>query len=170
MTYTPVSFPCRPPIVIPRNLTRPWLSRRSPTPARRLDPASSSATPASTWRWQSMRELSRSARVGVITMPKSCSGRVPQRLRTGRSAFSMPCGSGQMDDDQARARLLAYSLVRAAGLGIFLFGVAVIYTNLLRPGGWPQVGAIIAICGVIDDFFAPRILKLAWNQKDRERQ
>lgn len=75
-----------------------------------------------------------------------------------------------MDDHQARARLLAYSLVRAAGLGIFLFGVAVVYTSLLRPGGWPQLGAIIAICGVIDALFAPRILKRAWDQKDRERQ
>ena len=75
-----------------------------------------------------------------------------------------------MDDHQARARLLAYSLVRAAGLGIFLVGVAVVYTSLLRPGGWPQLGAIIAICGVIDALFAPRILKRAWDQKDRERQ
>jgi len=75
-----------------------------------------------------------------------------------------------MDDDQARARLLAYTLVRAAGLGIFFFGIAVIYTNLLRHGGWPQLGAIIAICGVIDALFAPRLLKRAWDQKDREQQ
>ena len=72
-----------------------------------------------------------------------------------------------MDDDVARRRLLLYSLVRFFGLAIFLLGIAVVYTNLLRPGGWPQVGAIIAIMGVIDALFAPRLLKKAWDEQDR---
>jgi len=72
-----------------------------------------------------------------------------------------------MDDDVARRRLLLYSLVRFFGLAIFLLGIAVMYTNLLRPGGWPQVGAIIAIMGVIDALFAPRLLKKAWDEQDR---
>ena len=46
---------------------------------------------------------------------------------------------------RARRRLLAYTLVRAAGLAIFFFGIAVIYTDLVRTGGWPQLGAVIAI-------------------------
>ena len=75
-----------------------------------------------------------------------------------------------MDDDQARRRLLAYTLVRAAGLAIFFFGVAVIYTNLLRQGGWPRLGAVIAICGVIDALFAPRLLKKSWDRQDRDRR
>ena len=50
-----------------------------------------------------------------------------------------------MDENVAKRRLLIYSLVRFAGFAVFLFGVAVIYSDLLRPGGWPQVGAIIAI-------------------------
>jgi hypothetical protein len=72
-----------------------------------------------------------------------------------------------IDDDTARRRLLLYSLVRFGGLAIFFLGVAIIYTNLLRPGGWPQVGAIVAIMGVIDAFFAPRLLKKAWDEQDR---
>ncbi len=73
-----------------------------------------------------------------------------------------------MDDDKkARNRLLAYTAVRAGGLAIVLLGVAIIYTNLLRPGGWPQIGAIVAILGVIDAFFAPRLLKKAWDEQDR---
>ena len=66
-----------------------------------------------------------------------------------------------------RKRLLLYSLVRFAGLAIFFFGIAVMYTNLLRHGGWPQLGAIIAIMGVIDALFAPRLLKKAWDEQDR---
>jgi hypothetical protein len=76
-----------------------------------------------------------------------------------------------MDDDtKARNRLLAYTAVRAAGLAIFFLGMAIIYTNLLREGGWPQVGAIVAIMGVIDALFAPRLLKRAWDEQDREGQ
>jgi len=73
-------------------------------------------------------------------------------------------------DDEARwrKRLLIYSLVRLGGVAIFFLGLAIIYTNLLRQGGWPQVGAVVAILGVIDAFFAPRLLKRAWNEQDRE--
>jgi hypothetical protein len=72
-----------------------------------------------------------------------------------------------MDDDiQARNRLLAYTGARFGGLAIFLLGIAIIYTNLLRHGGWPQVGAIVAILGVIDALFAPRLLKKAWADQD----
>jgi hypothetical protein len=72
-----------------------------------------------------------------------------------------------MDDKKARNRLLIYSLVRFAGLAIFLLGVAIIYTGLLRRGGWPQIGAIVAIMGAIDAMFAPRLLKKAWDEQDR---
>lgn len=76
-----------------------------------------------------------------------------------------------MDEDtRARNRLLAYTAVRFAGLAIFFLGIAVMYTNLLRPGGWPQVGAIIVILGVIDAVLAPRVLKKAWDRQDREQE
>lgn len=75
-----------------------------------------------------------------------------------------------MDDDTARRRLLLYSLVRFGGLLIFFLGVAIIYTGLLRPGGWPQVGAIVAIMGAIDAMFAPVLLKRAWDEQDRRNR
>ncbi len=75
-----------------------------------------------------------------------------------------------MDDDTARRRLLIYTLVRLGGAAIFLAGVAIIYTNMVRPGGWPQLGAIVAILGVIDAFVAPRLLKRAWDEQDRQEK
>lgn len=72
-----------------------------------------------------------------------------------------------MDDQTAQKRLLLYSLVRAGGLAIFFLGIAIIYTNMVRPGGWPQLGAVVAIMGVIDAMFAPRLLKRAWDEQDR---
>jgi hypothetical protein len=71
-----------------------------------------------------------------------------------------------MDENLARQRLLVYSLVRFGGLAIFLVGLAIMYTNLVRPGGWPQVGAVIAIFGVVDAMFAPRLVKMAWDRQD----
>jgi hypothetical protein len=74
-----------------------------------------------------------------------------------------------MDDETARNRLLAYTAVRFGGLAIFFLGIAIIYTDLARPGGWPQVGAIVAIMGVIDALFAPRLLKKGWDERDRRQ-
>ena len=74
------------------------------------------------------------------------------------------------DDDLWRKRLLMYSLVRFGGLAIFFVGMAIMYTNLLRQGGWPQVGAIVAILGAIDALFAPRMLKKLWDRRDAERE
>lgn len=72
-----------------------------------------------------------------------------------------------MDDDVARRRLLIHSLIRLGGLAVFFLGVAIMYTNLVRPGGWPQLGAIVAIVGALDSILAPRLLKRAWDEKDR---
>lgn len=76
--------------------------------------------------------------------------------------------SDDPNDTKWRNRLLAHSLVRLGGLAIFFLGIAIMYTNLLRPGGWPQVGAIVAILGAIDAVFAPRLLKRAWDEQDRQ--
>ena len=73
-----------------------------------------------------------------------------------------------MDDERRwRNRLLAYSAVRLGGLAIFFLGIAIAYTDLVREGGWPQVGAIVAIMGVIDALFAPRVLTKLWEEQDR---
>jgi hypothetical protein len=72
-----------------------------------------------------------------------------------------------MDDDgRWRNRLLAFSAVRLGGLAIFFLGLAIIYTDLVREGGWPQVGAIVAIMGAIDAVFAPRLLRKLWEDQD----
>jgi membrane protein implicated in regulation of membrane protease activity len=72
------------------------------------------------------------------------------------------------DDAVWRRRLLIYTLIRAGGLAIFFLGIAIFYTDLVRPGGWPQLGAIVAILGVIDALIAPRILKRAWDKQDEQ--
>ena len=77
-------------------------------------------------------------------------------------------------DDQTREneelwkkRFGLFVLVRLAGLAIFLLGVAIAYFDVIRKGGWPQVGAIIAIMGALDAIYAPRLLKTMWEREDK---
>ena len=75
-----------------------------------------------------------------------------------------------MDDERKwRNRLLLYTGARAFGIVVMLLGIAIIYSDLLREGGWPRLGAVIAIAGVIDALFAPRLLKKHWDELDREQ-
>ena len=58
-----------------------------------------------------------------------------------------------------RKRFLVFMAARLFGLLTFLAGLAIAFSDLLREGGWPQVGAILIILGAIDAVFAPRLLK-----------
>jgi hypothetical protein len=72
-----------------------------------------------------------------------------------------------VDEATWKKRLLAYTAVRAGGVAIFFLGVAIAYSDLLRPGGWPQLGAIIAILGAVDSLVAPRLLKRKWDKEQK---
>ena len=74
------------------------------------------------------------------------------------------------DEDLWRRRFQISMLVRLFGLAVFLTGIFVIYTDLLREGGWPVVGAILAIMGAVDAVFAPKMLRKLWEQQDRDQR
>lgn len=69
------------------------------------------------------------------------------------------------DEELWRRRFHIFALVRLFGVAMFLLGVAIAYGDVLRPGGWPLVGGILAICGVIDAVFAPRLLRKLWQEQ-----
>ena len=71
------------------------------------------------------------------------------------------------DDALWRRRFLIFMMARLSGTVIFFAGVAIAYSDLIREGGWPALGAIIAILGAIDAVFAPRLLKKHWDREDR---
>ncbi|MCY7279321.1 MAG: hypothetical protein LH610_00215 [Sphingomonas bacterium] len=72
-----------------------------------------------------------------------------------------------MNDDELlwKKRFQLFALVRLAGLAIFMLGMAVMLTDLLRPGGWPLLGGILVAVGAIDAVIAPRLLKRSWDKK-----
>jgi membrane protein implicated in regulation of membrane protease activity len=74
------------------------------------------------------------------------------------------------DEDLWRRRFHLFVLIRLIGMATFALGVVIAYADLLRPGGWPIVGLIVAIVGAIDALFAPRMLKRVWEQQDRDRK
>lgn len=70
------------------------------------------------------------------------------------------------DDSLWRKRYQMFLLARTLGLATFLAGVAIAFTDLVRPGGWPLVGGLVAIAGAIDAVFAPKMLKKLWAEQD----
>ena len=70
-----------------------------------------------------------------------------------------------MDDDQLwKTRFHQLMLVRMAALALFVLGVA-LFTDLLREGGLPRIGAVLAIAGALVSVLAPRLLKKMWDRE-----
>ena len=70
------------------------------------------------------------------------------------------------DEAVWRRRFLLFMAARLFGLLTFLAGLAIVFTDVLREGGWPQVGAILIVVGAIDAVFAPKLLKKQWDRED----
>jgi hypothetical protein len=73
------------------------------------------------------------------------------------------------DEDKWRQRFNLFMGIRLFGLLVFFAGLAIVFTNLLRPGGWPVVGSIVMILGLLDSVVAPRLLKMKWEAEDRQQ-
>lgn len=74
------------------------------------------------------------------------------------------------DDELWKKRFRIFALARLFGLALFLLGAAIAFTDLLREGGWPVVGAVVAIMGLIDAVFSPRLLRKVWDEEDRRQK
>ena len=71
------------------------------------------------------------------------------------------------DEELWKKRFQIFAAIRLFGLLTFLAGVVIAFTDLLRPGGWPLVGGILAIVGALDAVLAPVILRRGWEQLDQ---
>lgn len=77
-------------------------------------------------------------------------------------------GVNHPSDDIWRKRFQLFMLARLFGVATFLLGIAIAYTDLVRPGGWKLVGGLISIAGAIDAVFAPRLLRKLWADQDKQ--
>jgi hypothetical protein len=71
------------------------------------------------------------------------------------------------DEEIWKKRFQIFAAIRLVGVATFLLGLAIAFSDLVRPGGWPLLGSVLAIIGVIDAVVAPRILKRGWERLDQ---
>jgi len=71
------------------------------------------------------------------------------------------------DEEIWKKRFQIFAAIRLVGVATFLLGLAIAFSDLVRPGGWPLLGGVLAIIGVIDAVVAPRILKRGWERLDQ---
>ena len=70
-----------------------------------------------------------------------------------------------IDEAEWKKRFLLFSLLRISGLALFLLGIAIAFSDLLKPGGWPLLGGILAILGAVEAVLIGRILRKGWRDK-----
>jgi hypothetical protein len=71
-----------------------------------------------------------------------------------------------MTEEQAKKRFILLNLVRFSGLLIALAGIANVGRKL-APDLAPGLGLALLVMGMIDFFFAPMLLKRAWQNEGK---
>jgi hypothetical protein len=71
------------------------------------------------------------------------------------------------DEELWRKRFQLFAAIRLFGLLTFMLGLAIAFSDLVRPGGWKLLGGILVVIGVIDAVLAPRILKRSWERQEK---
>lgn len=66
-------------------------------------------------------------------------------------------------DDEWRRRFILLNLVRIGGTAVVMLGLAIWYTPLLRPGGWPGLGLPMALLGLLISFPGAQLLVRRWR-------
>lgn len=70
------------------------------------------------------------------------------------------------DEEFWKKRFQIFAAVRLFGVLTFMVGLAIAFSDLVRPGGWKLLGGILVIIGVVDAVVAPRLLKRSWERRD----
>ena len=71
------------------------------------------------------------------------------------------------DDAQARNRYIALNAVRFGGLAMLMIGLAIARGVIAAPY-W--LGVALAVIGLLDFFFGPRLLARGWASQDDRRR
>jgi hypothetical protein len=70
-----------------------------------------------------------------------------------------------MTAEEAKRQFIIFAILRVGGLILFLLGIAIAFTDLLRPGGWKLLGGILVIVGAIEAVISPRLVKRSMGGK-----
>ncbi len=64
-----------------------------------------------------------------------------------------------------RRRFLLFTLARLGGLSIILLGLAIAFSDLVRDGGFRELGGLLIALGAIEGVIVPILLKRAWQRR-----
>ena len=70
-------------------------------------------------------------------------------------------------DDVWRKRFGIFALLRISGLLLFLLGMGIVFSDLVRPGGALGLGMVVIGCGLIEALLGPVLLRQHWEKADR---
>jgi len=69
------------------------------------------------------------------------------------------------DEATYKRRLHLLTAVRLAGIALIGLGAAIAFSDLVREGGFRQLGALLIILGAIESAVAPLLLRQAWQRR-----
>ncbi len=69
------------------------------------------------------------------------------------------------DHDPYKSRFLLFAAARLGGLAIMGLGFAVAFSDLVRDGGFRQLGGLLIAIGTIEMVVVPLLLKRSWEKK-----
>lgn len=73
----------------------------------------------------------------------------------------------QLTDEAIWKRRFAwFALSRIVGALTIIAGVAITFSDLVRPGGWPLLGGALILFGLLDALVAPKLMKAHWQRID----
>jgi len=73
-----------------------------------------------------------------------------------------------MNDDLWRERFKVFALLRLSGLFLFLLGMAITFSDLIRPGGFLELGMVVIGVGLVDALLGPVLLRQHWERVDKK--
>ena len=69
------------------------------------------------------------------------------------------------DEALAKRRFLLFTFARLSGVALIILGMVVAFSNLVRDGGFRQLGGLLIALGTIEMVVVPLILKRSWQSK-----
>ena len=69
------------------------------------------------------------------------------------------------DEALEKRRFLLFALTRLSGVALMMLGIAVAFSDIVRDGGFRQLGGLLIAIGTIEMVVVPLLLKRAWQSK-----
>ena len=69
------------------------------------------------------------------------------------------------DEALEKRRFLLFGLARLSGAALMVLGMVVAFSDLVRDGGFRQLGGLLIALGTIEMVVVPLLLKRSWERK-----